>query len=128
MLTLTPEVRVHLAPGVTDMRKSFDTLAALVQEVIGEDPLSGHLFAFCNRSRDRMKILCWDQTGYVLLAKRLERGRFAWPTLTDGERAIELTQEELKQLLYCGEAVRTESRGWYDWHAPRHGTVSARKR
>jgi len=119
MLKPGSETRVHLALGVTDMRKSFDTLAALVQEAIGEDPLSGHLFAFCNRRRDRMKILYWDQTGYCLLAKRLERGRFSWPNARGEEGAVEMTHEELNQLLSCGVEMRAESRGWYDWHAPK---------
>ena len=76
MLSLPPSVRLFVARGVTDMRKSFDTLAALVCEVIDEDPQSGHLFLFVNRRRDRMKILWWDRSGYCLLAKRLEHGQF----------------------------------------------------
>lgn len=58
------------------MRKSFDTLAALVIGVIEEDPQSGHLFLFVNRRRDRVKVLWWDRSGYCLLAKRLEHGQF----------------------------------------------------
>jgi len=119
MLTITDETRVHVALGVTDMRKSFDTLAALVHEVIGEDPLSGHLFAFCNRRRNRMKILRFDQTGYCLLAKRLEQGRFAWPKAKGDEGTIEMTQEELTRLLSGGEMPSKRGRGWYDWHAPK---------
>ncbi len=76
MLSLPPSVRVFVARGATDMRKSFDTLAALVIDVIDEDPQSGHLFFFVNRRRDRAKILWWDRWGYCLLAKRLEHGRF----------------------------------------------------
>jgi transposase len=58
------------------MRKSFDTLAALVIDVVEEDPQSGHLFLFVNRRRDRLKVLWWDRSGYCLLAKRLEHHRF----------------------------------------------------
>ncbi len=76
MLSLPPSVKIFVARGVTDLRKSFDTLAALVCEVIDEDPQSGHLFVFLNRRRDRVKILWWDRSGYLLLAKRLERGQF----------------------------------------------------
>lgn len=76
MLSLPPSVRIFVARGVTDLRKSFDTLACLVNEVIDEDPQSGHLFVFLNRRKDRVKILWWDRSGYCLLAKRLEQGRF----------------------------------------------------
>ena len=76
MLSLPPSVRIFVARGVTDMRKSFDTLAALVVDVIDEDPMSGHLFLFVNRRRNRAKILWWDRSGYALLAKRLEHGQF----------------------------------------------------
>ena len=61
MLSLPPSVRLFIARGATDMRKSFDTLAALVIDVIDEDPQSGHLFLFVNRRRDRMKVLWWDR-------------------------------------------------------------------
>jgi len=76
MLSLPPSVRIFVARGVTDMRKSFDTLAALVIDVVEEDPMSGHLFLFVNRRRNRAKILWWDRSGYCLLAKRLEHGQF----------------------------------------------------
>lgn len=76
MLSWPSSVRIFVARGVTDMRKSFDTLAALVCDVIDEDPQSGHLFVFVNRRKDRVKILWWDRSGYCLLAKRLEQGQF----------------------------------------------------
>lgn len=76
MLSLPPSVRIFVARGVTDMRKSFDTLAALVIDIVDEDPMSGHLFLFVNRRRNRAKILWWDRSGYCLLAKRLEHGQF----------------------------------------------------
>lgn len=119
MLTLSAAVRVFLAPGVTDMRKSFDTLAALVAETIGSDPLSGHLFGFCNRKRDRMKILYWDRSGYCLISKRLERGRFAWPKASEGEEAVEMTPEEVARLFGGVDVVRARKRSWYDWRTSR---------
>jgi len=64
MLNLPPSVRIFIARGATDLRKSFDTLAAVVCEVIDEDPQSGHLFVFINRRRNRVKILWWDRSGY----------------------------------------------------------------
>jgi len=79
MMPLGNGVRVYLATGITDMRKSIDTLAILVAQQMDLDPLSGHLFVFCNRKRDTLKILYWDHNGFCLWHKRLERDRFRWP-------------------------------------------------
>ena len=76
MLTIPAAVKIYVAPGATDMRKAIDGLSALVREALGEDPLSGHLFVFANRRRDRLKILVWDRDGYWVLFKRLEAGTF----------------------------------------------------
>jgi len=100
MLSLPPTVRVFAARGATDMRKSFDTLAALVCDVIDEDPQSGHLFVFVNRRRDRMKILWWDRSGYCLLAKRLEHGQFrVYDQAGGGEGGYEMKASDLSLLL-----------------------------
>ena len=100
MLNLPPSVRLFVARGATDMRKSFDTLAALVTEVVDEDPQSGHLFLFVNRRRDRLKVLWWDRSGYCLLAKRLELGRFRVFDRAEGKRgAFELSASELALIL-----------------------------
>jgi transposase len=79
VLSLPPSVRIFVACGATDLRKSFDTLSVLVRDVLGQDPLSGHLFAFFNRRRDRVKLLVWDRTGFWLFYKRLEAGTFCLP-------------------------------------------------
>lgn len=71
--------QVWLAPGATDMRKSIDGLAGIAQFVIHQDPLAQHLFVFCNKQRNKLKILYWDRNGFWLFYKRLENGRFAWP-------------------------------------------------
>lgn len=97
MLSLPPSTKIFLRSTPTDMRKSFDTLAALVRESLGCDPLSGHLFVFVGRRRDRIKILYWDRDGYALWAKRLERGTFRMPPVRDGR--IELQTSELLLLL-----------------------------
>jgi transposase len=76
MLSLPPSVRVFLAVEPVDMRKSFDALAALVEPLFQQDPLSGHLFVFVGRRRHLARILFWDRSGYVLVSKRLERGTF----------------------------------------------------
>jgi transposase len=97
MMSVDNGVRVFLATGATDMRKSIDTLAILVAEQMALDPLSGHLFAFCNRKRDTVKILSWDRNGFCLWHKRLERDRFRWP-----ENEVEVRQigcRELRWLL-----------------------------
>ena len=76
MLNFNTSHRIFLAKAATDMRKSFDTLAIMVREQRGEDPLSGDVFVFVGRSMDRVQVLVWDVAGYWLCAKRLEQGRF----------------------------------------------------
>jgi transposase len=90
--------RVFLACGRTDMRKSINGLLTIVESSFNLDPFDGALFVFCNRNRDRVKILEWDGDGFWLHFKRLEKGRFRWPT--EGEDAtMTLTGEELSFLL-----------------------------
>lgn len=123
MLSLPPSVRLFVARGVTDMRKSFDTLAALVIEVIDEDPMSGHLFLFINRRRNRAKILWWDRSGYCLLAKRLERGQFRVFDQALGKAgAFEISAAELSLILE-GIDLRgaTRRRSYYDPNSPKEG-------
>lgn len=100
MLSLPPSVRIFIARGATDMRKSFDTLAVLVCDVIAEDPQSGHLFVFVNRRKNRVKILWWDRSGYCLLAKRLEHGQFHIYDRSSGSTcAYEMSASDLALLL-----------------------------
>ena len=81
MIGLLPTTTIFLATAPTDLRKAYDGLAVLVRQSLGQDPLSGSLYVFCNRRRDRIKILFWEEGGYWLCARRLEEGTFRWPTL-----------------------------------------------
>jgi len=111
MLTLPPTVRVFVYLGPADMRRGFDRLAAMVREIIHQDPLSGHLFVFVNRRRDRAKILLWDRTGYWLLYKRLEEGTLVLP---DGsEPSVEITSAELSLILEGIDLSKTQRRKRY---------------
>jgi transposase len=100
MLMLPASVRIYVAAEAVDLRRGFDGLAAATRSLIGEDPLSGHVFVFLNRRRDRIKLLVWDRTGYALLYKRLERGTFEIPAeLTLGCRHVEIDAGELGLML-----------------------------
>lgn len=102
-------VRVWLAAGVTDMRKGFDGLAALVQQRLGQDPFNGQMFVFRGRRGDLVKVLSWDGQGLCLYAKRMEKGRFVWPQAKDG--AVSLTAAQLSMLLE-GIDWRMPVRSW----------------
>lgn len=88
MLRLPASVRVYLCLLPVDMRRSFDGLAAMAEQVVGQDPLSGHLFVFRGRRGDRVKVLFWDRDGYALWYKRLEKGVFRFPPGDGGAREI----------------------------------------
>jgi transposase len=91
--------RIWLATEAADMRCGFDRLAERVRMVIGQDPLTGHLFVFRSRRGDRLKILVWDRDGFVLWYKRLETGVFKLPKVEVGTRSVELRASELAMIL-----------------------------
>ena len=99
MLNFSGPIKVFLAAQPTDMRKSFDTLAALVQETLQLDPLSGHLFVFRSKRADRVKILWWDQHGYSLWYKRLEVGTFRFPHAEPQATSVTISATDLAMLL-----------------------------
>lgn len=97
MLRLPPSVRIFLCRAPVDMRRSFDGLAAMAEQVVREDPLSGHLFVFRGRRGDRVKILYWDRDGYALWYKRLETGVFRFPL--DPAQSSEISPADLGLIL-----------------------------
>jgi transposase len=113
MITLPPKTHVWIAAGVTDLRRGFDGLSALVQTKLEQSPFSGHVFVFRGRRGHLIKLLWFDGDGLVLFAKRLERGRFVWPQATSG--AVALTPAQLSMLLE-GIDWRRPERTW-DPHA-----------
>ena len=106
MISLAPGTKVFLACRPVDLRNGFGGLAAKVQQMIGADPFSGHLFIFRGKRGDYFKGLYWDGSGLWLIAKRLEKGRFVWPSPADGK--VVITPAQLGMLL---EGI--------DWRMPR---------
>jgi transposase len=93
------DVRIFVCLTPIRMQFSFDTLMGLAQTIFDQDPLSGHLFLFFNRKRDRIKILFWDVDGFCIWYKRLEVGAFQLPVATEGDQGVELNCSQLNQLL-----------------------------
>jgi transposase len=108
-----PATRIYLALGATDMRKGFEGLYGLVRDRLQLEPLSGHLFLFCNKARNRTKVLFWDGSGLWICAKRLEKGRFSWPNDEEQQVRVILSHEELALLLGGIEVGRTQRKDWY---------------
>ena len=98
-MTDLTNLRIFVCTTPTPMNFSFDRLMGMAQETFDQDPLSGHLFLFLNRQRDRIKILFWDADGFCIWYKRLEVGVFQLPVVTEGEQGIELTCSQLHRLL-----------------------------
>ena len=106
MIAFPAGVTVWIAGGVTDMRRGMNTLALQVQQGLGRDPHAGEIFCFRGRRGDLVKVIWWDGQGACLFVKRLERGRFVWPTAKEGK--VSLTPAQLAMLLEGG-----------DWRAPK---------
>jgi transposase len=99
MLSFPPAVRIWLCSQPVDLRRSFDGLAEMVRQHLDDDPLSGHVFVFRNRRSDRVKLLYWDDDGFVIVYKRLEEGTFRFPAAADGHAGVTLRAAELAMLL-----------------------------
>jgi transposase len=120
MLSDSGPEKVYLACGSTDLRKSIDGLAALVQQGFDLDPFTDAWFVFCNRDRDKLKLLRWDHNGFWLYYRRLERGRFQWPKTSAKEGSPEPTQVvSRRQLAWLLDGLNLEQRR-------AHPVVSAR--
>lgn len=98
MLTLPSTVKIYLASGPVDMRKSIDGLMSIVRNIWKDDPYSGHLFVFFSRYSNRVKILLWDNGGFLIIYKRLERGKFQIPKVNGGH-SMRLDAAQLVMLL-----------------------------
>jgi len=101
MIALAPQIRVFLYRLPTDMRKSFHGLIALTESALEQDPLSGSLFVFVNRRRDRIKILYWGQTGFCIWYQQLQKGTYQLPDEESlrGQETIEVTRSQLSLIL-----------------------------
>jgi len=113
MIGLPPSVSIYFCLAPVNMRYGFDGLSALVRNTLCLDPLSGHLFLFLSRRRDRAKLLFWDKDGYALFYKRLERGRFHAPRIeraTDGAQVALLASREMVLLLEGIDLKETKRR------------------
>lgn len=108
--------RVFIVTGSTDMRKSFNGLYAIVRRQLQQDPASGHVFVFCNRSRNRVKLLLWDGSGLWVCAKRLEKGRFSW-SWPEGAVSQQIAHESLGLLLGGIDLERARPKKWFR-HTP----------
>ena len=114
MIHLPASVRVYLCLTACDMRKSFDSLHALVRDHLELNAYAGHLFVFASRRRDRVKILYWDRDGFALWSKRLEEGTYAVPFANEpGEKRREITVQELGALLSGIDLERAQKRKRY---------------
>jgi transposase len=111
MIGLVGGRAIYLATGVTDLRKGFTGLYALVREHLAQEPLSGAVFAFCNRRRDTVKLFCYDGGGFWVCAKRLEAGTFRWPSA--GTRSVTLTAADLTLLLAGVDPAPSRVRRWW---------------
>ena len=113
MFGFGPATRIYLAVGATDMRKGFEGLFGLVRDQLQCEPLSGHVFLFCNGRHNRLKLLVFDGSGLWVCAKRLEKGCFRWPQSGDADGKVVLSHEELALLLGGIDLAQTQRRPWY---------------
>ena len=105
MIALPTGTQIWIAAGLTDLRRGFTGLSAIVQVKLEQDPFAGHVFVFRGRRGDLIKVLWWDGDGLCLFAKRLERGRFIWPQAENGTVSLSRAQLSIGGVR-CGPALR----------------------
>lgn len=113
-MIFTRGLRVCLAVAPVDLRRSFEGLALLVKEALGEDERSSQIFVFSNQRRNRIRLLYWDGSGLWLMTKRLEAGSFSWPQMPDGAAKLKLRAEALEMLLSGIDLKGARMRPWYE--------------
>lgn len=115
MLGLPPSVRIYFATELTDMRNGIDGLRAIVEGALHHDPYEGHLFVFIGKSKDKVKILFWDRSGFVLYMKRLEKGRFQLPPVDARRKHVAMEPAQLAMLL---DGIDLNTRRLQRWSPP----------
>ncbi len=113
MIGLPPSTRIFVALEPADMRKSFEGLGGIVRGHLDADPLSGHLFLFSNKRRTRLKILYWDGSGLWVMAKRLDKGTFNWPSVSSDQSALRVPTEEMAALIGGLDLLAAKRRSWF---------------
>ena len=115
MFNFASSLRIHLCLESVDMRKAFNGLYAIAKHELGQEPMDGSVFVFTNRRRDRVKLLYWDGSGFWVLAKRLEKGTFWWPTpgMAEGSSQLEIRHEALAMLLNGIDLKGGSLRPWF---------------
>jgi transposase len=125
MLSLPLPVRIFLCTRPADMRKSFDGLAEMVREFLGQDPLSGHLFVFRNKRGDRLKLLYWDTDGLVIFYKRLEIGSYRFPAVTGDGHGLEIRGADLTMILDGVDLDSIKRQKRYQRPQPAGGSIAS---
>jgi transposase len=127
MLSIPRTLRVFLARNPVDMRKSFHGLVALTESVLAQDPLSGHLFVFVNRRRDRIKLLYWGGTGFCIWYQQLQRGTYQLPDVADADerQGIEITASQLSLILDGIDLASVRRRTRYELPTDRRAAAAA---
>jgi len=125
MLGLPPSVRIYFATELVDMRNGIDGLRAIVEAALKKDAYQGHLFVFVGKAKDKVKILFWDRSGFVLYMKRLEKGRFQLPVVDARRKQIDMEPAQLAMLL---DGIDLNARRLARWTPPQERGIDTDRR